>query len=127
MSWIWGELDFAGLYSYRIPNLSPSYSLTSPIPSPAALRLALVDAAIKYTGNVIYGEEIFEIIKATQLEIEPPERLAVLKFFIKRLKPSKPPKRGFEESFGIREYCHFLGPLRVYLKPQKRGDEIAHL
>lgn len=127
MAWIWGEIDFPGLYSYRMPNLSPTFALSSPVPSPAALRLALVDAAIKSTGKVIYGEEIFEIIKIAQLEIEPPERVAVLKFFIKRLKPSKPPKGGFEQSFGIREYCHFLGPLKVYFKVSERKDEIAHL
>ncbi|NWF91378.1 MAG: hypothetical protein HXY46_00545 [Syntrophaceae bacterium] len=127
MAWVWGQLDFAGLYSYRMPNLSPSYALTALIPSPAALRLALVDAAIKSRGNVAYGEEIFEIIKTAELEIEPPERVAVLKFFIKRLKPAKPPKTEFEESFGIREYCHFLGPLKVYFKLSKREDEIVHL
>ncbi|MEM3112476.1 MAG: hypothetical protein QXZ09_09825 [Candidatus Methanomethylicaceae archaeon] len=67
MTWIWGELDFAGLYYYRMPNLSPSFALSSPVPSPAALRLALVDAAIKSTGKVAYGEEIFDIIKIAQL------------------------------------------------------------
>ncbi len=127
MAWIWAELDFASLYSYRMPNLSPGYALTSPLPSPAALRLALVDAAIRSTGKVSYGEEIFEIIKSAPLEMEPPESLTVLKFFIKRLKPSKPPKTGFEESFGVREYCHFLGPLKFYLKISDREVEIANL
>jgi len=110
-----------------MPNLSPGYALTSLIPSPAALRLALVDSAIKSTGKVSYGEEVFEIVKSSPLEIEPPEKVVVLKFFIKRLKPSKPPKTGFEESFGVREYCHFLGSLKVYIEVSQRRHEIAYL
>ncbi|MEO0294267.1 MAG: hypothetical protein ABIN61_08640 [candidate division WOR-3 bacterium] len=127
MAWIFAELNFGSLYSYRMPKLSPSYALTSPIPSPAALRLALVDAAIKSTGKVSYGEEVFEIVKSAPLEIEPPEKLAVLKFFIKRLKPSKSKGKSFEESFGLREYCHFLGPLKVYLEISEKEDEITKL
>jgi hypothetical protein len=131
MAWVWGEIDFASLYSYRMPNLSPSYALTSPVPSPAALRLALVDTAIKTTGKVSYGEEIFELIKSVQLEIEPPEKVAILKFFIKRLKPSKQEKekpiKPCEESFGIREYCHFIGTLKIYIKLSKKEEEIVNL
>ncbi|MEW6571781.1 MAG: hypothetical protein AB1390_11540 [Nitrospirota bacterium] len=127
MAWIWAEFVFASLYSYRMPNLSPSYALTSSIPSPAALRLALVDAAIRSTGKVSYGEGIFEIVKSATLEIEPPEKVAVLKFFIKRLKPSKSKEKSFEESFGVREYCHFVDPLKVYLKISEREDEVANL
>ncbi|MGB9714984.1 MAG: hypothetical protein ACPL1G_01010 [Thermodesulfovibrionales bacterium] len=127
MAWISAELHFASLYSYRMPNLSPGYALTSLIPSPAALRLALVDSAIKSTGKVSYGEEVFEIVKSSPLEIEPPEKVVVLKFFIKRLKPSKSKEKSFEESFGVREYCHFWGPLRIYLEISEREDEIANL
>jgi len=131
MAWVWGEIEFASFYSYRMPNLSPSYALTSPVPSPAALRLALVDTAIKTTGKISYGEEIFELIKSALLEIEPPEKVAILKFFIKRLKPSKQekdkPHKPCEESFGIREYCHFIGPLNIYIKLSKKEDEIANL
>ncbi len=127
MSWMSAELDFASLFSYRMPNLSPGYAPASPVPSPAALRLALVDVAIKSTGKVAYGEEIFEVVKAAPMEIEPPERVAVLKFFIKRLKPSKPPKIGVEESFGVREYCHFWGTLKVFIDVSDREEEIAAL
>jgi|Deesub1362A_J573_1020465.scaffolds.fasta_scaffold02794_2 CRISPR/Cas system-associated protein Cas5 (RAMP superfamily) len=130
MSWIWAELDFASLYSYRMPNLSPSYALASPVPSPAALRLALVDAAIKSSGKVSYGEEIFEVIKSAKLEIEPPEKVSVIKSFIRRLKPEKQQKgkiAGLLESTGIREYCHFFGPMRVYLEISEREEEITRL
>jgi hypothetical protein len=127
MAWIHANLHFAGLFSYRIPNISPGYALTSPIPSPSSLRLALVDTAIKIKGSVKFGEEIFELVKSANLEIEPPEKVSILKFFIKRLKPSKSKGAGFEESFGVREYCHFMGPMKFYVEISERQEEIAHL
>ncbi len=127
MSWIRNDIEFSSFYSYRMPNLSPSYAVASIIPSPASLRLAIVDAAIKSTGSVAYGEEIFNLIKSSPLEIEPPERVSVLKFFMKRLKKAKSSDSSFEESFGVREYCHFLGALKVFMEVQERMDEIVHL
>lgn len=127
MAWIFADLHFGGLFSYRIPNLSPGYALTSPIPSQAALRLALVETAIKSEGDVKVGEEIFELVKTAPLEIEPPEKVSVMKFFIKRLKPSKLEEKSFEESFGVREYCHFLGPMRIYLKMSGQEERLKRI
>ena len=125
MAWIGIELDFGSLFSYRMPNLSPSFALTSPVPSPSSFRLAIVDSAIRHTGSVDYGKEIFEFIKGVSLEIEPPDRVAVLKFFIKRLKPGK--QGELLESTAVREYCHFDGPMKIYLSPPDRIDEICGL
>jgi len=127
MAWIFAALHFGSLFSYRIPNLSPGYSLASPVPSPAAVKLALVEAAIKIEGNLKFGEEVFEIVKKAPLEIEPPEKVSILKFFIKRLKPSKIKEISFEESFGIREYCHFSGPMRIYLKVSEKEEKLKFI
>ncbi len=127
MSWVCASLHFPAFFSYRIPNLSPSYALTSIIPGPSSLRLALVDVAIKLKGSVDYGKEIFNLIKSVRLEIEPPDRVSVIKFFIKRLKPSKTKSSSFEESFGLREYCHFVGPIKIYFDLPNREEEIAEL
>ncbi len=127
MAWVIAQLNFAGLFSYRIPNLSPSYALSSPVPSPAALRLALVDTAIRLTGSFKIGEQIFELVKCAPLEIEPPHNVSIVKVFIKRLKPSKSSGKGCEESFGVREYCHFSDPMKVYLQLVEQEDMVADL
>lgn len=127
MMWIRASFYFPALFSYRIPNISPSYALASIIPSPSSVKLALVDAAIKFSGSVNYGVEIFNLIKTVKIEIEPPDKVSVLKFFIKRLKPSKTKSVGFEESFGIREYCHFIGLLKIYFEIPDRQSEIIEL
>lgn len=127
MSWVCASLHFPALFSYRIPNLSPSYALASIIPSPSSIKLALVDSAIKFSGSVSYGIDIFNLIKSIRIEIEPPDKVSVLKYFIKRLKPSKLKDASFEESFGIREYCHFITPLKIYFEFPNRQSEILEL
>lgn len=127
MAWIVAQIHFGSLFSYRIPNLSPSYALSSPVPGPAAVRLGLVETAIRTTANVEFGEWMFNLIKGVPLEIEPPQKLSVMKFFIKRLKPSKSSARGCEESFGVREYCHYFGPLKIYMNLPDKVEEVADI
>ncbi|MGB9605321.1 MAG: hypothetical protein ACP5U2_09730 [Bryobacteraceae bacterium] len=121
--WIRAALEFASFYSYRVPDSSPSYALCSPAPSPAAIRLALVDAIIRHTGSVSEGRRFFEAVKSVPLEIEVPERLAVVRFFSKRLKPEKPAAgktASVLESTGSREYCLPAGELVVWVQGEER-------
>lgn len=124
--WLLAKLEFASFYSYRMPGLSPQYAPASPVPSPAALKLALVDAAIQQSGNPDYGQRVFDLIKESPVWAIPPEHVCVLKFFVKRMK--KPKALGAEliESTAIREYCHLSGPLEVYLQVSE-PEEVASL
>ncbi len=120
--WVKADIRFAALYSYRVPDTSPSYAPCSPLPSPAAIRLALVDAVIRHTGSLEEGRRMFDGVRAAPLEIQPPEAVSVLKFFIKRLKPEKPEKgkrTSVIESTGVREYCQFSGPITAWLHTEE--------
>jgi len=120
--WVQAEVEFASFYSYRVPGLSPSFALSSIVPSPAAIRLALVDAVIRHTGDVDEGKTAFDLVKRARLEVQPPARVAVMKFFIKRLKPEKPTKgkrASVLESTGIREYCLPFGPIVLWLETEQ--------
>lgn len=121
-AWVCAELEFGSFYSYRVPNLSPSFSLCTPVPSPAAIRLALVDATIRHTGSVDEGKAIFELVRRAKLEVQPPQRVAIMKFFVKRLKPEKPApgkRTSVLESTGIREYCLPSGPMAIWLETEE--------
>jgi hypothetical protein len=123
--WIRAQVFFASMYSYRVPNTSPSFAPASPVPGPSAVRLALVDAAIQQSGSVADGETVFELVKAAPLVLVPPERVSVIRVFTKRLKPGK--GEDLVESTGIREYCHPLGPLEVYIRLPEHTQRIAGL
>jgi CRISPR-associated Cas5-like protein len=123
MVWVKATYIFGSTFSYRIPNFSSSYAMVAPIPSPSTVRLALVATAIQKSGDVRTGIKLFEKIKATRVAIEPPERIAVFKSFIKRLKPKRSGK-GFESTFGIREYAIYGGPLAIFLETTNKDKEI---
>lgn len=124
-TWVQAQVHFATLYSYRVPNTSPSFAPASPVPSPLAVRLALVDAAIQTSGSVDEGRALFDLIKTAPLALVPPKGVCVVRAFVRRLKPLKPKskearERGEErqltKSTGIREYCHPDGPLTIYMQ-----------
>lgn len=119
--WIRAQVFFASMYSYRVPNTSPSFAPASPVPSPSAIRLALVDAAIQRRGSVDDGREIFEVVKAAPLHLVPPQRVCVVRALIRRLKPPKAKDKPLERPPGIREYCHPEGPLEIYM--QMEGNQ----
>lgn len=126
--WITAELHFALTYSYRMPDASPSFAVCSPVPSPAAIRLALVDAVIRHTGKVDEGARLFEMIRNAVVEVEPPERVAIFRVFLKRLKPEKPEKGKTTtvlESTGIREYCVPDGPMYVSIDVEEPAVELV--
>lgn len=86
MTWIKAEYEFASLFTYRIPNLSPSFAFSSPIPGPSTVKLAMISTAIERNGNVNYGKEIFNVVKNSKTLFEVPEKISLSRALIKRLK-----------------------------------------
>lgn len=121
--WIGAKYVFGATFSYRIPGFSSSYAAAAPIPSPSTIKLALVATAIGKSGNVKVGEELFENVKTAQVAVEIPDRIVVFKSFIKRLKQKRLGK-GFESTFGIREYVLYSGPLTIFVNVSKNAKMI---
>ncbi len=161
MVWLKSEYMFASMFSYRVPNYSPSFALTSPIPGPSTVKLAIISTAIERNG-VSYGEKIFNIIRDSGVLVEPPDKIALSKALIKRLKQDviakKMPKDKKEtgicvicneskdvwkidnvlvckdcssnrisQTFGIREYAHFSGPLNIFIDVKNEKNLIIDI
>jgi len=126
MEWIKAEYEFGSLFSYKIPDYpSPSYALSSPLPGPSTIKLAIVATAIETSGKVKVGEEIFEVVKNAKIKIETPKKIAISNVLIKRLKKKKE-KIELETTFGIRGYVHLSEPLSIYLNVDN-GDNVKEL
>lgn len=127
MVWIKATYEFASLFSYRIPDFSSQYALSSILLGPSTIKLAIVSTAIETTGSIIYGEEIFEIIKNSEIKIELPKKIALTNVLIKRLKKKKE-GTGFEPTFGIRGYVHYPEKFSIYLDvPENKSKEIEKI
>jgi len=128
MTWLRADYEFASLFSYRIPDFSSQYALTSLLPGPSTIKLALVATAIRHSGDISFGGKIFDIVRNSEIVLIPPKRIAVSNVLIRRLKKKRQKIGEFERTFGIRGYAHFSEPLRVYINVRdENGEEIKSL
>lgn len=118
MQWVKLTIHFPSFFSYRIPDYSSQYALTVPLPSPSAIKLAMVATAIRTTGNVEKGKEVFYAVRDADVRIAPPNQIAINTFLIKRLKKKKN-QLGFESTFGVREYVFFSEDIGVFIECDK--------
>lgn len=89
MVWLRADYEFPSTFSYRMPKVSGQFAIGSPIPSPATVKLALVDAAIRRDANVDEGRRIFDLVKTANVCAVPPPRMVCFRAVIKRLKPNE--------------------------------------
>ncbi|MBC7074016.1 CRISPR-associated protein Cas5 [Candidatus Parcubacteria bacterium] len=106
-------IEFGSFFSYRIPDFSSQYALSSLLPSPLAIKLGLVSTAIQYKGKD-FGKKIFEMIKSKEIGFKVKGRIISNNFLIKRLKAKKG-GGGLGPTFGIRGYIFFENPLEIWI------------
>jgi CRISPR-associated protein Cas5 subtype I-A len=127
MVWIKATYEFASLFSYRIPDFSSQYALSSILPGPSTIKLAIVSTAIETTGSVEYGKAIFELVKNINIKIKLPKKIASTNVLIKRLKKKKE-KSGLETTFGIRGYVHYPERFSIYIDiPKNKFNEFEKI
>ncbi len=127
MVWLRADYEFASTFSYRMPRASAQFGVGVPIPSPATIKLALVDTAIKRSGSIDQGRQIFDIVKTLQVFAVPPPRISRFRVFMRRLKPphsSRGRKAATEPSTGVRDYFIFGGPMSVYVNTPSESVEL---
>ena len=117
MAWIKATLEFGSFFSYRIPDFSSQYALSSLLPSPSTVKLGLVSTAICYKG-IDFGKKIFELIKEKEIGFLIKGKIVVNNFLIKRLKAKKVGK-GLEVTFGVRGYVFYEYPLEIWIDEEK--------
>ncbi|MCX7969876.1 MAG: hypothetical protein N3B10_15490, partial [Armatimonadetes bacterium] len=125
--WLKAEFEFPSTFSYRQPDASAQFAIGSPIPSPAAVKLAMVDTAIRWSGDVNCGRQVFDWLKTCEVQPVPPEQVVRFRVFLKRLKPAKE-GGGLTESVGIRDYFLMCGSLKIFLQvPQDKFEKAKDL
>lgn len=123
MNYLVAKVQFASFFSYRVPNFSSQYALSSLLPSPLAVKLALISTAIQDKGKE-FGKKIFEMIKNVSVGFKINGRVISNNFLIKRLKAKKG-GGGLEETFGVRGYIFFEFPLEIWI--EKNTEELKEI
>jgi hypothetical protein len=124
MKWLIAEYQPVTLFSLRLGEATSTGAKTLLVPTPFAIRTALLDVAIR-TQGIAAGPAAFEVIKGLHLAMRPPERVVVTNLFAKVLKPQRSDKPGREgatqTTIAFREYAHLAGSLHLALA----GDQAS--
>lgn len=133
--WLLADYAATGLFSLKHSLATSSGGKTLLLPTPYALKMALLDVAYRSLGAE-RAEACWPGIRDLQVACWPPEFVTVTNLFTRILKPSraKPdptePIRGpFDRTIGYREFVHFSEPLRLAVAPHEEafGETLAAL
>lgn len=113
MNWLRAKVKFGSFFSYRVPDFSSQYALSSILPSPLAVKLAVIATAIQYKGKR-YGMDIFEVIKDKNIGFKVEGKIVINNFLIRRLKKGR--ENNLESTFGIRGYVFYENPLEIWFE-----------
>jgi hypothetical protein len=105
------------LFSLKDSQATNAAGKTLLVPSPYAVKMALLDVAARWQG-VETAKDVFGWLKALEVRPSPPQYACVTNAFIKIQRPPKYPKPGepFGPTIAFREYAQFQGELRIALE-----------
>lgn len=115
MQWLIARYQPTSLFSLKHGDATSTGGKSLLVPTPFAIRMALLDAAIR-TEGIAAGPRAFEQIKSLRLAIRPPAYAAVTSTFVKILKPERDAEargREMQQTIAFREYVHLAGELAL--------------
>ncbi len=115
MRWLIARYQPTSLFSLKHGDATSTGGKSLLVPTPFAIRMALLDVAIR-TEGIAAGPRTFEQIKSLRLAIRPPAHAAVTSTFVKILKPERDAEargREMQQTIAFREYVHLAGELAL--------------
>ena len=108
--WLIAEYQPVTLFSFRSGMATSSGAKTLFLPTPFAIRTALLDVAIR-TNGLTTGQMAFDWIKELSIAVRPPERVVVTNLFAKILKPTRKEEaeEAMDRTIAFREYAQLEG------------------
>lgn len=111
--WVLATYQPTTFFSLKPSNATSSGGKTLLTPTPYAIKMGLLDAAIR-TGGISHGEDAWEWIRGLSFAVRVPDRALVNNVFTRILKPTRAKdKDGYDRTIGYREYVHFGGKMQL--------------
>jgi len=121
--WLIAHYRPVGLFSLKVGLATSTGAKTLFLPTPFAVRTALLDVAIR-TRGLATAPGVFEMLKGLTIAALPPERVVVTNLFTKVLKPQRADaqrEEAMQPTIAFREYAYLMGNLGLAFK----GEEVA--
>jgi len=119
--WLIAEYQPTALFSLKPAGATSSGGKSLLVPTPYAVKMALLDAACR-TAGVAVAKEAWPWLRDLTVALKLPKRVVVTNLFTKVLKPRRTlAKPGTQhagplgKTIGFREYVYFDGPLGIAL------------
>lgn len=117
--WLITDFEAATLFSLKQSSATSSGGKTLLVPTPFAIKMALLDAACRSLG-VAEAKGLWEQIRDLDMALRPAERVVVTNLFQKVLRPRRgesslnaPDAGPFQKTIGYREYAQWVGALGI--------------
>ncbi len=119
--WLIAEYQPTALFSLKPAGATSSGGKSLLVPTPYAVKMALLDVACR-TAGVAVAKEAWPWLRDLTVALKLPKRVVVTNLFTRILKPRRTPaKPGTQhagplgKTIGFREYVYFDGPLGIAL------------
>ena len=122
--WTIARYQPTAFFSLKPHMATSSGGKTLIVPTPFAVKTALLDAAIRSQG-LAQAKEQFASLRALHVAARLPRRIVVNNTFNRVLRAARSPSPGqwpYQRTIGFREYVHFAGPLEFALAGMRHED-----
>lgn len=113
--WIIAEYQPTALFSLRPHTATSSGGKTLIVPTPFAIKSALLDVAIR-TQGLAQGKQYFAALRDMEIAVRLPRRIVVNNTFSRVLRAARSPSPGqwpYQHTIAFREYVQFGGPMSL--------------
>ncbi|GAB4423424.1 MAG: hypothetical protein Kow00106_20450 [Anaerolineae bacterium] len=132
--WLVAEYEASALFTLKPATATASGGKTLLVPTPFAVKMALLDAACRLEG-LAAAEEAWAWLGNLTVALRPAPVVVVNNTFTKVLKPRRGPARPgskhagyFQQTINYREYAHLAGTFAIALQLSADADpdRLAH-
>ncbi len=137
--WLVAEYEASALFTLKPATATASGGKTLLVPTPFAIKMALLDAACRLEGQAA-AEEAWEWLGGLTVALRPAPVVVVNNTFTKVLKPRRGEVRPgsrhagyFQQTINYREYAHLAGTFAIALQlsadadPERLTRWLAHV
>jgi len=117
--WLVAEYQPTALFSLKPAWATSSGGKSLLLPTPYAIKMALLDGLCRVKG-VSVAEELWPAIRDLVIAIHGPDRIVANNTFTRILKPMRSDAGGngdaYQRTIGFREYVYLAGPIGIGLR-----------
>lgn len=116
--WLVARFCPVSLFSLRMTHATSKGGKTLLVPTPYSVKMALLDACFRRYDGIEADNAariVFDIVKAREVRIQPPEQCVVQNTFIRMLDAERDGDLPFKRTIAYREFVSHHGVLEVAL------------